>query len=166
MVVARNLFTHRQLNMQFEHRKILKIYHALVSGIPDWESMDVDIPLKVNGDRRHRTVPSPLEGKKAKTTFTIVNRYPHGCLVEARPHTGYTHQIRAHLASLGFPILGDTLYQNRQLTQNESGHPALQNTRTFLHAQSITFIHPQNLKKSTFFAPYPEDFLDAIRAVH
>lgn len=166
MIVARTSFAHREFNLQFEHRQIQKIYHALITGFPDWESVEVDTPLKINGDRRHRTVPSPFDGKKARTTFTIITRYAKGCLIEARPHTGYTHQIRAHLASMGFPIFGDVLYRNRQESKIISESPILQNSRTFLHATSISFEHPLTRKKYTFFATYPEDFLAAVKLLN
>ena len=165
MIVARTIFAHRELNLQFEHRQVQKIYHALVVGFPDWESIEVDTPLKVNGDRRHRTVPAPVEGKQARTTFKVITRYANGCLIEARPHTGYTHQIRAHLASLGFPIFGDTLYHNRQQAASVPDNPPLPAARVCLHARSISFEHPLSKKTLSFAAAYPPDFLEAIRTL-
>ena len=165
MVVARTVFAHREINLQFEHRQIQKTYHALIIGVPDWESIDVDIPLRVNGDRKHRTVPSQLTGKPAKTHFSIIKRYANGCLVEARPQTGYTHQIRAHLSFLGFPILGDTLYRRPQHPQYPSGIPVPSSSRTFLHAREISFSHPKTKKVVNFIAQYPEDFIQAIHDI-
>ncbi len=107
MILARTPAAHRELNIQFEQRQVKKIYHAFVQGQPEWTTILVDTPLRVNGDRKHRTVAAPLTGKAARRISEILERFPWGCLIEAQPHTGYTHQIRAHLATIGFPILAD-----------------------------------------------------------
>ncbi len=164
IVVARTLFAHRELNLQFEHRRVQKTYHALIVGIPEWDFIEVDTPLRVNGDRNHRTVISPSAGKPAKTSFRVICRLTNGCLVEAHPQTGYTHQIRAHLSSLGFPILGDNLYHNRKY-ENSQAKLISPGLRTYLHARSISFIHPISNKSITFVATYPEDFQTALQSL-
>lgn len=161
IIVARSIIAHRELNQQFEHRRVQKTYHAIIAGFPEWEYIEVDIPLRVNGDRQHRTVLSPSVGKPAKTSFRVICRLSNGCLIEAHPQTGYTHQIRAHLSSLGFPILGDKLYQNRKNDNSQAKLPDA-NLRTYLHACSISFIHPISKKAITFVAPYPDDFQTAL----
>ncbi len=110
LIVARSAGAHHALNDQFAGRQVQKIYHCLVAGCPAWERETVDQPLRKNGDRSHRTVIDPRYGKPASTGFMVLERYPGWSLVEARPHSGYTHQIRAHLAFCGFPIAGDDLY--------------------------------------------------------
>lgn len=165
MLVARTLAAHRALNIQFEQRQVKKIYHALVAGFPDWDQIEVDAPLRINGDRHHRTVLSLSLGKPAKTNFRVVQRLAHGCIIEAQPLTGYTHQIRAHLASTGFPIVGDHLY-SRQTTPNDSSAQQFSPVRTCLHAMRISFRNIRNQQPLSFLAPYPNDFLSAIAWFH
>ena len=158
MVLARSLSAHKQLNLQFEHRQVEKTYHAWILGHPSWASLQVEVPLKVNADRRHRTVPSLSLGKAASTSFRVLQQFTWGCLVEAKPHTGYTHQIRSHLAFTGFPILGDDLYQALAEKKNRDLWPlAPAFNRVALHAAEIRFVHPETLEAVCFRAPYPQD---------
>ncbi len=113
LVIARSATAHRSLNTQFEERLVSKVYHALVIGNPDWKVKTVSLPLRSNGDRLHRTVVDQVRGKPAVTHFKVLERIENYCLLEAIPETGRTHQIRAHLYTLGLFILGDKLYTRR-----------------------------------------------------
>jgi RluA family pseudouridine synthase len=160
MLLARSLSVHRELNLQFEQRRVSKIYHALIIGQPDWDQITVDAPLRVNGDRKHRTVSDSLNGKPARTDFRVLQRFKRISLVEACPHTGYTHQIRAHLASTGFPILADGLYGSTPASLKSFLTGILE--RTALHAQTISFTHPTLFTPLSLEAPYPDDFREAL----
>ncbi|MDO9121532.1 MAG: pseudouridine synthase, partial [Anaerolineaceae bacterium] len=113
-------------------------------------------PLRIDGDRRHRTIVDYDHGKPAKSKITILNSFQDCSLAEIKPETGYTHQIRSHLASIGHPILGDRLYKKTNTNPSEVI------ARTALHAYEITFIHPSTHSHVTLSAPYPDDFLDTL----
>jgi RluA family pseudouridine synthase len=157
ILFARSAEAHRKLNAQFEQHSPEKIYHAIVSGAPVWDEHTAKHPLRVDVGHQHRTAVDPKRGKAAETRFNVLKRYPagtspersRGALLEALPLTGRTHQIRAHLSALGFPILADQLYGAP--SSELIGRPAL-------HAYSLTIVHPESGKEITFSAPYPPDF--------
>lgn len=157
IVFACSAVAHRRLNAQFEQRETSKAYHALVVGNPDWQRLAVNLPLRVDGDRRHRTIIDAQRGKPAMTGLQVLERFAGCALVEAIPHTGRTHQIRAHLAAQGCPILGDELYGAKLDSQPVSIE------RVALHAWSLEFVHPTNGKHQRFEAPYPDDFAAALK---
>ena len=169
LVFAKSADAHRFLNTQFDNRLISKSYNAIVHGVPEWEEKTIDSYLKVNGDRKHRTVVHP-EGKKAVTNARIESTFSGLSYLAVKPQTGYTHQIRAHLASVGYPILGDALYTPIA----ERIHPInianktqdVDSARLYLHARSITFIHPSNRDTMTFTAPFDNHFLTARQLFH
>lgn len=151
MILARNKNTHRTLNIMFEHREVQKAYHAIICGNIPWKNITVDFPLLVNGDRRHRTVVSE-KGKPARTDFSLIRQFGTSALISASPHTGYTHQIRAHAAFSGFPLIGDPLYS----TGIVPSPPAF--SRPALHASTVSLLHPVSRLPVLFSAPYPADF--------
>jgi tRNA pseudouridine32 synthase/23S rRNA pseudouridine746 synthase len=156
IVFARTAVAHRLLNTQFEQRQALKTYHALVHGLPAWDSQSICLPLRADGDRRHRSVVDPQRGKSAHTDVLVLERFDHFTLLQATPRTGRTHQIRAHLAALGYPIVSDPLYGGAEL-------PGL--LRLGLHAHSLKLFHPDSGKVMEFKAPYPQDLAQAINSL-
>jgi RluA family pseudouridine synthase len=154
-VLARTASAHRYLNGQFAQNQVEKTYLAIIAGVPPWGEKTVDAPLRVGVGRRKRSVIDPERGKPAVTVFHILAKYRTNALVEARPQTGRTHQIRTHLYSLGFPVLADPLY----------GKGALSNhiQRLALHAYRLALQHPTSGTKVTFTAPLPQDLESAIR---
>jgi RluA family pseudouridine synthase len=110
VVFARDAEAHRALSAAFEERRVGKLYIAVVHGRPSWAETACDLPLVPNGDKLHRTIIDKYRGKKALTRFRVLGGAGNYSVVEARPETGRTHQIRVHLASLGHPVVCEPLY--------------------------------------------------------
>ena len=161
LLLARSADAHRSLNTQFEQRQVLKTYHVLVVGNPAWEEKVCSLPLRANGDRKHRTVIDFQRGKPAETHLEVIERFNTHTLLAAHPKTGRPHQIRAHLAALDFPIAGDMLYDSR--AEHEQALLTEWISRPALHARSIAFKHPLTGEAVSFEAPYPEDLSAALR---
>ncbi|MBU2611711.1 MAG: RluA family pseudouridine synthase [Chloroflexi bacterium] len=163
IVFARSAEAHRALNLQFDRHEVHKIYHAIVEGLPGWDEKTARQPLRVNVGHSHRTAVDFERGKPSVTRFRVLGRFAAPApdrghaLLEAIPETGRTHQIRAHLAALGFPLLADTLYGAPSVGQN--GILSLQ--RAALHAYALEFEF--NGTPFSFTAPYPDDFENALR---
>lgn len=152
VLFARDAETHRHLNGQFARHEVQKTYHALLQGSPDWDEKKLSLPLRVNVGRKHRTLPDPT-GKEARTDFRVRQRFAAATLVSIQLHTGRTHQIRAHAAALGHPVLGDQLYGA------DASHVI---ARPALHAWRIVLAHPQQNAPLVITAPYPQDFAQAL----
>jgi RluA family pseudouridine synthase len=159
MVLARTASAHQILNDQFSDREIQKQYQALVYGeFP--KSLSISAPLKINGDRRHRTVIDEINGKPAKTDFCHLDKICEMVsLIEVSPHSGYTHQIRAHLFSAGYPILGDLLYGSQASKLYSQDLPI---HRTALHAYKLTLQHPTSAERMSFSTELPPDIQETI----
>lgn len=153
MICARNLATASYLSRQFAERKAKKVYLALVSSLPGHSAARINLPI-----RRSRRAPSTFvvdsNGKVAITDYTVQKEYPDGrALLELRPLTGRTHQLRVHLAHLGCPIVGDAVY----------GH-AHYGDRLMLHAYQLEISIPgqDGAERRIFTAPLPADFREVI----
>ncbi len=160
LVFALNAEAHRSLNIQFEKHEVEKVYRAITVGAPPWKERITKFPLRVNVGHKHRTMVDNKNGIRSETKFKVLNwiqispELAEGAaLVEARPMTGRTHQIRVHAYALGYPLLGDTLYSAPET--NIIARPAL-------HAHSLTFNHPVSNERVSFTAPYPADFKKAL----
>jgi len=174
MVLARSPQAHRALNTQFQEHQVSKVYHALVMGEPDWTEKDIDLPLRPDGDRRHRTVVDFQRGKPSLTRLRVLERFEQFTLIEAIPESGRTHQVRAHLSAQELPIACDALYgagggiylsqvKPRPCIGAKPEIPLI--SRLALHARSLAFLHPITLNALCFEAPYPGDFADFLQAL-
>jgi len=170
LVLARTAQAHRSLNLQFDEHRVEKVYHALVVGVPAWESLIVELPLRADGDRKHRTVVDPQAGKPSVTELRVLRRLEGYALVEAIPRTGRTHQIRAHLAAVGHPVAADRLYGGGEAVfataaaspfpEEKPGRPLLD--RPGLHARFLAIRHPVTGERLAFEAPYPADLAETL----
>lgn len=176
LVLARSAEAHRALNSQFASHAVTKRYHALVRGMPSWEEQRIELHLQVDGDRRHRTVAtaprSHSPGKPAVTCLRVIERFQQYALLEAIPQTGRTHQIRAHLAAVGLPIVADSSYGDglalflsaiKPVYRESAGNERPLLARLALHAVRLDLQHPVSQEPLAFTAPYPKDLDAALR---
>lgn len=148
MIVARTPTALRHLQRQFKARTVEKIYLALVFGRPQAPEGIIDVPLGRDPRQRQKFAARP-DGKPARTHFRLLEDYGHYSLLQIGLETGRTHQIRVHLAWLGCPVVGDTVYGRKK--------NALGLSRQFLHAWRLRFQHPRSGQTLQLEAPLAED---------
>jgi len=169
LIIAKNPETYRFISMQFEHRKVNKVYHAIINGTHVFEDLRVDLPILNLGAKN--VAINKQDGKAAETIFNSLKYFKHYTLVECRPITGRMHQIRIHLASQRANIAGDEMYGGKPvyLSEIKRGYrigkdqeelPIMK--RFALHAYQITFKIDENTQL-TFEAPYPKDFATLLK---
>ena len=142
MVVARNDVAHRLLAEQFRSRAVSKSYIALLHGRMSRDAGTIDRPISRDPQRRTRMTARLGHGRAAQTDWRVLLRLGNFSLMEAEPRTGRTHQIRAHFAAAGHPLVGDTLYGAPR--QVRAGGVSLNPLgRVFLHAARLSFAHPR-----------------------
>ena len=164
LVVAKNDETHLALSAQFASRKVEKVYHAILCGELPREAGEIRAAITRHASHRKRMAVDDDLGRPAHTSYRVLQRLRGATLAEAELHTGRTHQIRVHFQFLGFPLVGDATYGNRQnqrLTEL-TGYTA---ARQMLHAFQLSFIHPRTGRPMSFEARRPADFLDALSAL-
>jgi 23S rRNA pseudouridine1911/1915/1917 synthase len=150
ILFAKNDKAHQWLQEQFRLRIVKKVYLALVDGKPPTAKGRIEAP--VGRDPSHRkkmAITPPEKGRESVTEYFTLEQFTSHTYLEVHPLTGRTHQIRIHMAFLGCPIVGDTLYGRRK--------SSLPINRHFLHAARITINLPGENKPVTFEAPLPTD---------
>jgi 23S rRNA pseudouridine1911/1915/1917 synthase len=149
MIVAKDDPTYRALARMFRKHEVERRYLALVRGRVEHDRFLIDAPLE---RRRTRIRVGSGGGKEASTEIEVLERLSDATLVEAKPRTGRTHQIRVHLAAVGHPILGDRAYGGGGGLAAELGL-----ARPFLHSWRIAFDHPTSGARVELEDPLPED---------
>jgi len=153
LLVAKDPATHAALQHQFKHRQVRKTYLALVEGRVQPREGVIEAP--VGRDRRERKRMAVVKtGRPALTQYRVVETFRDHTLLEVRPHTGRTHQVRVHLAWLGYPVVGDRVYGHRR-------QPLLPH-RHFLHARELQFTHPATGEALTLTAPLPSELASVL----
>jgi len=144
VLFSRSPEAQRNLSMQFEKREIEKSYVAIVEGIIEKKVGMVDFPMRKDMEQRlpPKHIVDCVRGKKAITEWRVLERSETTTRVALYPKTGRSHQLRVHMQSIGFPIVGDPIY----------GKTA---ERLMLHAESLSFLHPDTARPVQLECPVP-----------
>lgn len=184
MVCTKDHLAHRKLSIHFEQGRVLKNYVALVHGVIPDDRGEVNLPIGQfpgGGTIRMSVAPDAVDARPSRTLYEVIERFERFTLVRAEPHTGRLHQIRVHLAGLGFPVVADEFYSPRnvltagdieaaycsdaKLTSTAAADSVLL-ARQALHARSLRFVHPITRDVVTFEAPLAVDIqrtIDVLR---
>ena len=165
IIVAKNDEAHRKLAAQFARREVKKKYIALVHGFVKKDSRTISASISRDRVRRIRMTTRQTGGREAVSHYNVMWRRdtPFGkfTLLDVKIDTGRTHQIRVHMASLGHPIVGDTLYGAPQEMRAGRGKhrdaATISPPRNFLHAAELELIHPRSGAKLSFQSPLPAE---------
>lgn len=157
MVVARSLKAYELLQQQFRKREVEKTYLGLVWGRMPEKKGKISWPIGRHVKHGERISVKTKKPREAETYYFVQREYEEYSLLEIKPLTGRTHQIRVHMAASGHPLAGDTRYGRRK------SKPSI--PRLFLHASRLSFIHPETQEKVEFSSPLPpglKKFLDKL----
>ena len=151
LLVAKNDFAHVHLAEQIKEHSLNRIYQTIVYGVNMDDEGDVDAPIgRSTKDRKKMAIVEG--GRTAQTHYSVVKRYSGFTHVQCKLKTGRTHQIRVHMAYIGHPVAGDTVYGPKNVITQLNGQ--------CLHAGTIGFIHPRTGEYMEFTAPLPEYFTE------
>jgi len=162
VLVSKSSAAAGQLGLLLEKRKIYKEYRAIVLGIPQETQGTISIPLGVQSERGHNIRVPDLQGQTARTDYQVMRCSGGNALLKVVPQTGRTHQIRAHLAFLGYPIAGDKIYIDPGIFERyihegwqEEMLLVVKSERLLLHASKLEFRHPASGKPIKLSADLP-----------
>lgn len=154
LVIAKNEKSLENLKKQFKARTVSKEYLALVSGEVPKERGTIVGPIARHPKLKTKFIVDS-SGKEAETEYRVLERFKNFSFLSLKPLTGRTHQLRVHLTHMGYPIVGDKLYGGKMLLN-----------RQFLHAEKLSFKHPETKKQLTFESKLPkelEEFLAKLK---
>jgi len=156
MLVAKNEETLEKLSTMISEKKVERKYYAIVEGVIPHETGTVDAPIGRDPNNRQKMAVTDINGKESITHFKVLERFQENTFIECILDTGRTHQIRVHMAYIGYPVMNDPLYQKKKCT--EFGQ--------MLHSHSIRFTHPRTGTELSFEVDVPAEFqvkLDELR---
>jgi 23S rRNA pseudouridine1911/1915/1917 synthase len=156
IIAAKNDYAHQFLSAQLADHTLARTYECIVVGNLREDSGTVDAPIARDSRDRKRMAVVP-GGRRAVTYWEVIARYPGYTHVRCRLETGRTHQIRVHMAYLGHPILGDTMYGAKKPVPGLTGQ--------CLHAVGLQFIHPRTKELVSLSCPLPEEFTAMLRKI-
>lgn len=154
MLVAKENKTHEILSEEFKKHNIHREYIALVDGVIEVSRGTIDAPIK-RSKENYQKMTVAAGGKNAITNFEVIKRYKNNTLIRLVLETGRTHQIRVHMAYIGYPIHNDPVYNKKISTSFGQ----------FLHSEYLKFIHPITKKELEFRCPLPDEFKDYLNTL-
>lgn len=150
LVVAKNNESHVFLSEQLKDHQIVRTYEAIVEGGFKEDSGKISAPIGRHPTQRKKMAVNHVNGKPAVTHFQVIERFKGYTHIRLKLETGRTHQIRVHMASIGHPVCGDTVYGRACPLMNTDGQA--------LHARFLELVHPKTREPMVFEAPLPEYF--------
>ena len=159
IVIAKNDIAHRKLSEQFKIHSIKREYVAIAKGIIKDDYITIDKPIGRNPNDRVKMAVTNINSKRAVTHIEVLKRYYNSKLtfIKATLETGRTHQIRVHLKSIGYPLLGDLTYGTE--------YKLIKIDKHLLHAKKLGFIHPTTNKYIEFIVEEPEEFKTILKKI-
>ncbi|PVH26701.1 RluA family pseudouridine synthase [Sphingobacterium corticibacter] len=169
LLIAKNPETYRAVSIEFERRRVKKVYHAIIEGTHTFDDLLVDLPILNQGNKNVSI--DRANGKRAETFFKSIQYFKHYTLVECRPITGRMHQIRIHLATQRASIVGDAMYKGKPvylsqikkrgftMSKSQEEQPIMK--RFALHSRTVAFSIEG--KDYAFEAEYPKDFATLLK---
>lgn len=150
LLVCKNDFTHNHIAEQLKVHSITRIYHAIVHGVLKDDEGTIDAPIGRHPVDRKKMSVNHKNGKEAVTHYKVLRRFKDYTYIQCQLETGRTHQIRVHMASIGHPLLGDSVYGPAKCPYKLQGQT--------LHAKVIGITHPRTEEYMEIDAPFPEYF--------
>ena len=152
MIVAKNEWAHDKLSSMISKKEVERKYLAIVSGVIKHDTGTIDAPVGRDENNRQKMAVTDHNGKDAITHFKVLERFSNSTYIECKLDTGRTHQIRVHMAYIGYPVLNDPLYGRGKCT--DFGQ--------MLHSYSIRFSHPRDGREIFFTVNPPKEFLNML----
>ena len=156
MLVAKNDWAHDKLSNMIKEKEVKRTYLALVSGVINHETGTIDAPIGRDDKYREKMKVTDINSKDAITHFKVIKRFKNHTLIECYLETGRTHQIRVHMAYIGYPIVNDYIYGKEKIDKDFG---------QLLHSKKIEFDNPRDNKHILFEVDPPDRFYEIMEEV-
>ena len=156
MMVAKNDWAHDKLSEMIKNKDVKRTYLALVSGVIPHETGTIDAPIGRDDKTREKMMVTDINSRDAITHFKVLKRYKKHTLIECQLETGRTHQIRVHMAYIGYPIVNDPVY-GKEIIDKDFGQ--------LLHSEKIEFDNPRDGNHIEYSTDAPDKFYEIMEEV-